>query len=644
MVESNNEFPVRSACSSMALGTAIAAAGLAGGWEWEHYRRAFLWQDLGLNVVDRVVLFWLLWAKTTALLLLPLPLVAPIAALGRPLLARFALGVVSASVIAWMLADLQVRELTGRHVLSYWSHLSDSNPLEWVGGLSQVAAPLSRLLAVAIALSIGAFWLSGQLVRWLVRGRRGHGAARGHSLVAGALIVALLGVLPAERCVSAPAVLTRLHDALPVSLPFEAGDASDTLGFRVAFEQRANEAYERYYQEVVSSHSADREATLPKRSYPDVLILVLECLRHDALEPDVMPHLAEFSARGLRWRRHFAGSNISHYGLFSLLYGRSPLAYHLALDAAAQPQLCVTLGAAGYERTFATSGTLNWGRMDEFINPATFDRVVTDTDGDWCDRDRRILAQVGRVLEGESDHPRCVVAFLMSTHFPYAYPPEYATRQPAHDDFTIPDLHERDALREPLLNRFRNAAGFLDAEIQQLLQRLDLDRTIVVITGDHGESIFDDGTLGHGGKASDVQMRVSMAMVGPGIPSGQIDVATRHADVLPTLLHALGDQTIPIERSHGRDLLGADRIADSVALTPFRAYSPAHLVLVRQERRMRLRFHLDRPRVEMAGFLDETGARDVHYSPSASDAAGWSALLQEELRLMAGADQPVARP
>src|SRR5581483_1218191 len=83
------------------------------------------------------------------------------------------------------------------------------------------------------------------------------------------------------------------------------------------------------------------------------------------------------------------------------------------------------------------------------------------------------------------------------------------------------------------------------AYVDQLLGELldDLRRTpagkdtLVVVAGDHGESLYDDGTLGHGHALNEVQTRIPLVFSTPGIktaePIGQVEV-------MGLLLHAAG--------------------------------------------------------------------------------------------------------
>jgi arylsulfatase A-like enzyme/Flp pilus assembly protein TadD len=86
--------------------------------------------------------------------------------------------------------------------------------------------------------------------------------------------------------------------------------------------------------------------------------------------------------------------------------------------------------------------------------------------------------------------------------------------------------------------------------------------TLVLVTGDHGESLGDHGELTHGLFAYESTLRIPMIVSelgGRGRQSGQSGevshVAARHIDILPTLLDAAG-RTTPADLP-GRSLLAA---------------------------------------------------------------------------------------
>lgn len=106
-----------------------------------------------------------------------------------------------------------------------------------------------------------------------------------------------------------------------------------------------------------------------------------------------------------------------------------------------------------------------------------------------------------------------------------------------------------------------------DAALAPLLDGLT-SPTLVVLTGDHGESLGEHGETTHGLFAYEATLHVPLVLAGPGVIPGRDARSAWHVDILPTILASLGvpDQpTLP-----GRSLLGDP---DAGAVTYFEALS-----------------------------------------------------------------------
>jgi choline-sulfatase len=86
--------------------------------------------------------------------------------------------------------------------------------------------------------------------------------------------------------------------------------------------------------------------------------------------------------------------------------------------------------------------------------------------------------------------------------------------------------------------------AYTDQEVGRLLQWIDQHalsaRTLIVVMGDHGESLGQHGELTHGIFLYDATLHVPFIMAGPDVPSGKvIEDQVRSIDVLPTVLDFL---------------------------------------------------------------------------------------------------------
>lgn len=103
----------------------------------------------------------------------------------------------------------------------------------------------------------------------------------------------------------------------------------------------------------------------------------------------------------------------------------------------------------------------------------------------------------------------------------------------------------------------------VDAEVGRVLQALEAsavgERTLVVLSSDHGESLGEHGYyFDHGENLFDPSMRVPLLLAGPGLEAGRrSDVLASTLDLVPTLLDAL-KVSYPPDLA-GVSLLGAAR-------------------------------------------------------------------------------------
>jgi arylsulfatase A-like enzyme len=117
-----------------------------------------------------------------------------------------------------------------------------------------------------------------------------------------------------------------------------------------------------------------------------------------------------------------------------------------------------------------------------------------------------------------------------------------------------------------------------DRAIGRVVRALDvsgaLDRTAVVLAGDHGEELWEHDGYGHGHAMHDEVVRVPLAVRPPGGADGRVDRAlVSLTDLAATALSAAGI-TEEGERPRGRDLLAARGGTEAAA---YAAYGEAML-------------------------------------------------------------------
>ncbi len=525
-------------------------------FEFEHYRRLLhLPHDVSLK---SVIILGLL-GKTLAVLVLGLAPALVLAWRGWGRVAR-AVGVGwTVGVMIFLILDLQLQAVTGNHLMHFMLFLSEPNWWWWAGKPLDVEKAFVYRCLVTVLAGLSILGISNLTAQAVARARRSGGARHMVRILGGIWLLLVLGPLVVQRAAPFPLSLFQMSDAAPWTWHIGFRNSHDLLA---GIQRRAENLYRQHFRQLHtttdSSLSLLREH--PKHK-PNIIVIVIESFRYDALTPEVMPNLWRLAERGARMKTHYAASNSSHYGLFALLYGRSPLNYFSDLDAGLPPTLPFLLSQFGYGTHYLTGSDIRWQQMERYLGSEYFE-VKSFVEGLNWERDRRILAASRALLESKKE-PLFVFMYLMSTHFNYTFPPEGLVFRPSAPPPTALDSDlSRD--RTALHNRYRNSAHYLDSLLGDWLEVLDLDQSLVIVTGDHGESLFDDGTLAHSSRLSAIQTRVPMVMAGPGIPAGLVvERPTSHIDAVPTLLGLLGLPRSSLNILPGFDLMEPHSIGPS---------------------------------------------------------------------------------
>src|SRR5205085_5428564 len=80
-----------------------------------------------------------------------------------------------------------------------------------------------------------------------------------------------------------------------------------------------------------------------------------------------------------------------------------------------------------------------------------------------------------------------------------------------------------------------------DKHLGRVLEKVNLDDTLVVFTADHGEMLGDHGLLLKGSYMYDQVVHTPLVFAGLGIPAGgRVDALTESVDIAPTIAEVMG--------------------------------------------------------------------------------------------------------
>lgn len=283
---------------------------------------------------------------------------------------------------------------------------------------------------------------------------------------------------------------------------------------------------------------------------PDVVLVVFESLRADALQSSIMPYAFSLAAEGVHFESHYAGSNSSLLGLYGLLHGR-PAAYaERDLRNNVPAAMLNAFKQRGYQTAFFCGGDpAGYDEMDCLLGPSTFDVYRSQPHDDWLQGDAWAMSQLQVCLQDRSRPPTLAIVFVMATHFDYGLKQPGPFLPAANDWSLLVPWGVQGPGHDAVVNRYRNAVHAADAVVGRSLLSLRRANTVVAITGDHGQSLYDDGTVAHWSRLSEAQTHVPLIIAGPRIATRRTARPTMHADVAQLLLDgAAGSLRLPDPR------------------------------------------------------------------------------------------------
>lgn len=254
-----------------------------------------------------------------------------------------------------------------------------------------------------------------------------------------------------------------------------------------------------------------RPFTLVPSSGPNVVIVVMESTRADVLDKridgkPVAPNLAAIAAAGAAIapsyshvgfttassKSIFTGRLEPHPGDASLFGELKRSGYGVSVISG-QPEdfgdISATVGMRQNADTFVDAETLRDKRASQFAAQGSLliDEGVLLTEFD------RYLGKPAAWAK-----PQLIYFNFQSPHFPYDH--AGVAHRFAHPPLARSAISAEN--RAQVERTYWNAVAHSDAALGALVARLKAlgvwDNTILLVSGDHGESLFEDGFLGHG--------------------------------------------------------------------------------------------------------------------------------------------------
>ncbi|MCB9778178.1 MAG: sulfatase-like hydrolase/transferase [Alphaproteobacteria bacterium] len=292
---------------------------------------------------------------------------------------------------------------------------------------------------------------------------------------------------------------------------------------------------------------------------PDVLLITVDTVRADAGLVDALP------GEWRRWTHAIAPAPWTLPSMISLMQGQDvrehggglPVDGGYSAPRSAGTTLAEAFAAAGY-RTRAVVCNPHLRATDGFArgfgqflhhDDARLPQRLDLWSGLWrtrltgavsraaATRDAAIVDQALAWLdEARSDPdagPQLVWVHLLLPH-------EYGRDVPRPPPGWRPGVRDSGVLQDAYAANVAVTAGRLRALVEAVGEG-----TVVAVTSDHGEALGEDGRRGHGQHLDDLELRVPLAIRGPGMPTGAVHHPVAVRDLAATLGALAGVEGLP---------------------------------------------------------------------------------------------------
>jgi choline-sulfatase len=280
---------------------------------------------------------------------------------------------------------------------------------------------------------------------------------------------------------------------------------------------------------IAGSISADR---------PNVLLISIDTLRADRLgsygyTAARTPVLDALAAKGVLFTDATSHAPLTLPAHVAMLTARYPGAYGIRVNGMGSVPASATTIAERFKglgyRTGAVVASAVLARgygLDQGFDDYD-DQIVVSTSETLSTAElQRPADAVTTAAKGWLDprdaNPWFLWVHYYDPHLPYAAPAKYRAAAPDRP--------------------YDAEIAFTDAEIGRLLAGVDRARTIVVVTGDHGEALGEHGEPDHGFFLYDSTLRVPLIVSGPNLKPRRVAEQVRHVDLAPTLVQLAGGQ------------------------------------------------------------------------------------------------------
>lgn len=287
---------------------------------------------------------------------------------------------------------------------------------------------------------------------------------------------------------------------------------------------------------------SELSVTSRKAAGMNVVLILMESTSAQYVDRETTPNLFRLADTGIQFSHYFTTITKTDQALYSILYSDYLPNFRQSLRQLykrplPQPSIATVLSKAGYHTAVFYSGDLGFIDTQYLVDSFDEQMGANQITGNkwkwsWGAYEEQTVASLSRWLAEHKTHKFFALYSTVFPHHPYFTPDGMA---PFGTD--------------TMANKYRNSLKYADRCIGTLIDFLEKEglreSTLIVVIGDHGETVSSSFRFGHGLALTPEEIRVPCIISKPSLFKKPMisRLQANHLDISPTILGLLGLQS-----------------------------------------------------------------------------------------------------
>lgn len=328
--------------------------------------------------------------------------------------------------------------------------------------------------------------------------------------------------------------ITMQRSNFPLSYPMTARSFLEKHGFLDKAEYAQRLAQEGRLDALAIDYPKNPLVFAEQQENTNILLITLSGLRHDVIDAEKMPNLAQFAENSTQFINHYSSGNNNNTGLVGLFYGLNGSYTDSLLSNKTPSVLVERLIQQQYAQGVFSSKKMDAGIFRRAIYPKA--KLIAENGN------QAAIRSFTRWLDTAKTQNKPFLGYLSLN--------------------IEPNLTQE---------KYEQQLADIDESLGQLLPELNLPNTLVIITAEHGYTFKKLSEKEETNYFSRDEVQVPMIVHWNGLATGKISKLTSHVDLVPALMKHIFKVQNPIaDYAQGRDLFDLTSSADWLLVSNYR--------------------------------------------------------------------------